>query len=495
MARTYSNITGYGKRLSNDTKRTLALQSLSKQNSISDLSRTYGCSLTRVHLQKITALLAITKAFDIDNENTLLYDLPITKNYIKQVVISLFLICKSSFRDIIFFLKDIFDYSISLGSIYTILDEEAEKAETINQSYDLSSMKISTADELFHRNKPHLAVVDIPSRFCPLLVKADKRDYETWGIHLLDLMNKGYAPKTTVIDGAKGLLKGHEEVLPDTKIRYDHFHMLKDMADCRRFLKNKTLSSTTCVLNLLARVENAKDLESKKHLVQASREAYSKYIIHEETYNSFALLVQWMQHDVLQLAGHPPKGRAYLYDFIVTEMACIAAKHPHRITEIVTSLKARREALLDVCNTLNTRFLEVSNKHNVSLEIVWQICYETRYALDNPKYVAKAWELQSLIGDKYEEIEDEVLMILEETPRCSSMVENFNSRLRPYLDERKEVTQKRLTLIQFYLNHKPFMRSHHFSLKNKTPAEAMTGETHENWLTLLGHTQFKRKAA
>ena len=101
----------------------------------------------------------------------------------------------------------------------------------------------------------------------------------------------------------------------------------------------------------------------------------------------------------------------------------------------------------------------------------------------------------SIIGDTYEEIEDAVLIIMEETPRCSSMIENFNSRLRPYLDERKEVTQKRLLLIQFYLNHKPFMRSHHVSLKNKTPAEAMTGKTHENWLTLLGHTQFKRKAA
>lgn len=118
-----------------------------------------------MHLQKKTALLAINKAFDEENENTLLYDLPITKNYIKQVVLSLFLICKSSFRDIIFFLKDIFDYSISLGSIYTILDEEAEKAENVNQSYNLSSIKISTADELFHRNKPHLAVVDIPSTF------------------------------------------------------------------------------------------------------------------------------------------------------------------------------------------------------------------------------------------------------------------------------------------------------------------------------------------
>jgi hypothetical protein len=187
--------------------------------------------------------------------------------------------------------------------------------------------------------------------------------------------------------------------------------------------------------------------------------------------------------------------RADLFDFIVAEMSSIAAHHPHRIMDIVTSLTNRREVLLDIANTLNTKFMELSNKHDVSLEIIWQICYDTRYALDNPKYVANAWEFQESIGDKYEEIEDEVLIILEETPRCSSMVENFNSRLRPYLDQRKEVTQKRLGLIQFYLNHKPFMRSHHAYLKNKTPAEALTGKPHENWLTLLGYNQFKRNAA
>lgn len=55
----------------------------------------------------------------------------------------------------------------------------------------------SAADELFHRNKPILAAVDIDSRFCALLASACKRDYETWGIHLLDLQAQGYAPDTT----------------------------------------------------------------------------------------------------------------------------------------------------------------------------------------------------------------------------------------------------------------------------------------------------------
>ena len=184
-----------------------------------------------------------------------------------------------------------------------------------------------------------------------------------------------------------------------------------------------------------------------------------------------------------------------LYDFIVAEMTILASRHPHRLKEIVTSLHTRREALLDVANTLNDKFLILANKFNVSVNIIWQICYTARYDIDSIKYGLKSCELQSLIGPDYDVIEDEVLLILEATHRCSSMVENFNSRLRPYLDEKKEITQKTLNLGQFYLNHKPFMRSHHKHLVNKTPAEALTGTAHKPWLEMLGFSSFKRQAA
>jgi hypothetical protein len=88
-----------------------------------------------------------------------------------------------------------------------------------------------------------------------------------------------------------------------------------------------------------------------------------------------------------------------------------------------------------------------------------------------------------------------VLAILKKTHRCSSMVENLHSRLRPYLSERKTVSDKILGLLQFYLNHKPFMRSRHERLKNKTAAQAMTGKPHLPWLEMLGFAGFKQPAA
>jgi len=172
-----------------------------------------------------------------------------------------------------------------------------------------------------------------------------------------------------------------------------------------------------------------------------------------------------LQYDVLQLAGHPPAERALLFDFIVSEMTVLSERHPHRIDDIVTTLKAQRNALLDVANELNDKFTRIATKYSISLDIIWAICYIARYALDGFKYCEKSSELEALMSEKYDEVEDEVLRVLEETHRCSSMIENFNSRLRPYLDKRKFLSQKRLALIQFYLNHKPFMRSKHERLK------------------------------
>lgn len=74
------------------------------------------------------------------------------------------------------------------------------------------------------------------------------------------------------------------------------------------------------------------------------------------------------------------------------------------------------------------------------------------------------------------------------------MVENFNSRLKPYLDERKMMTGKKLGLYQFILNHRPFQRSHPPRLVGKTPAEALIGKSHPHWLELLGYHRFQRTA-
>jgi hypothetical protein len=483
------------KRLPFSIKREMGLKAIQDKKSITALSIEHECSRGTVYAQRNKAILAVNQAFEDNDDNDVLYCIPITKTFIRQVVLSLLLISQSSYRNILFFLQAIFDYPLSLGSVFNIIDEACQQAQSINTAYDLSLIKTSAADELFHRNKPTLATVDIDSRYCALLAGADNRDYETWGIHLLDLQKQGYSPDTTLMDSAKGWVKGHEEVLPQTVRRHDHFHFIKDLKDCSRYLKHREASTITSTLKLLKKAEKPGLEDLKKERQASFAHALKELEKLESVRQKFNLLSQWLQFDVLQLAGHPPEIRALLYDFILAEMTQLARQHPHRIEAIVTSLNTQRDALLAVANELNQQFEKLAEKYQQPTDVIWRVGYAMRYSMDNLKYHDYVRELEGLIGEKYDELEDEVLSILDNTHRCSSMVENFNSRLRPYLDEKKNITQKVLSLIQFYLNHKPFMRSHHERLKNKTPAQAMTGKAHPHWLEMLGFTPFKNKPA
>ena len=75
---------------------------------------------------------------------------------------------------------------------------------------------------------------------------------------------------------------------------------------------------------------------------------------------------------------------------------------------------------------------------------------------------------------------------LDDTPRSSSMVENLNSRLRRYFFLRRHLGEAYLSLPQFFLNHRVFMRSRRAERVGKTPKELLTGQAHAHWLELLG---------
>ena len=478
------------------TKREIGLQSMSGDSTVSSLSREHNCCRNTVYKQKNKALHAVNKAFQEPNDDTVIFYIPVNKNFIFMVVIALSCICNSSYRGIIFFIKTILGYDISIGNVFNILDDASDKAKKVNDSYSFESIKDSAADEVFHRNSPILAVVDIKSRFCPLLIKDKSRDGDTWGVHLLDLEERGYSPDVNIIDSAKGLISGYTQALPMVKLRHDHFHMIMDFKKCSRFLKNKEASTSTAIIKLYEKIDKPKNSENKESLTTELSSLLEEHSIIEKTHKSFNILSQWMQFDVLQLAGLPPKDREILYDFIVSEMETIAAIHPHRLSAILTSLKSRKKELLDVANELDDKFKIISKEHNLPLEIIWEICHMARSSsMDSCKYNNKALEMEALLGDKFDIIEDAVLLILEETHRCSSIVENFNSRLSPYLDERRYISQKRLDLLQFFLNHMRFMRSAHDNLVNKSPAEAMTGKTHKPWLEILGFKPIQKLAA
>jgi hypothetical protein len=95
----------------------------------------------------------------------------------------------------------------------------------MNATYDLSSIRKSAADEVFHRNQPLLATgratMKSNSRFCAMLEKEKHRDAGSWGVQLLNMIDKGVQPDINICDQAAGIKKAFADTLPETELRFN----------------------------------------------------------------------------------------------------------------------------------------------------------------------------------------------------------------------------------------------------------------------------------
>ncbi len=111
--------------------------------------------------------------------------------------------------------------------------------------------------------------------------------------------------------------------------------------------------------------------------------------------------------------------------------------------------------------------------------------------------ITRRWQhdatLRSILGEKYHSLCQAIDSLRRRTVRASSIVENLNSRLRDYFFLRQSLGNDYLTLLQFYLNHRRFLRSKHKERVGKSPTELLTGQEHPHWVELLGYKLFSRK--
>ena len=215
--------------LPSQQRQALALQGLAGTQPIRTLSAHHGVSRKFVYQQMHKASEALEHAFDTQvPEETVLFYLPVTKSWLRQAVIGLVLLCHSSYRGVIEFLRDLLDTPMSLGTVHNIVRAAVTGAQQINAAQDLSRVRASTHDELFQAGLPVLAGIDLDSLYCYLLAVERRRDAQTWAIHLLDLTAQGLQPDYTLADGARGLRAGQALAWSDVPCEGDVFHALRD---------------------------------------------------------------------------------------------------------------------------------------------------------------------------------------------------------------------------------------------------------------------------
>ena len=162
--------------LAPEQRKNLAIKVLTKNESLTDVAAKEKVSRQFLYRQKNKANIALNQAFTpISSNPDVLFYLPVTKTWLKQLILALILICHCSYRGVKELLRDLFDTQISLGSIHNLVHSTALIAQQINQKQDLSSVQVGLHDEIFQGSQPVLSGVDAMSTYCYLLTAAEHR--------------------------------------------------------------------------------------------------------------------------------------------------------------------------------------------------------------------------------------------------------------------------------------------------------------------------------
>lgn len=473
--------------LPENDRKDLAIQALARSATISDLSVRHGVSRKFVYQQTRKAGEALDDAFTpITRDDAVLFELTVTRPWLRQMIVGLALICHSSYRGIVECLRDLLGVAISVGTVHDVLQSATQQAGVINREQDLSGIRVGLHDEIFHGGKPVLAGVDAHSTYCYLLAAEPHRDADTWGVHLLDASKQGLSPAYTIADAGQGLRAGQRAAWGDTSCHGDVFHIQRQSEGLTNTLSRLAEGVTSRRKMLQTQLARASQRQTDDEL--AAQLALAR---HSEAQaiglaRDIRTLTQWLSHDVLALAGPALATRQMLYDFIVEELTKREPEDARRIRPLRIALQNQRDNLLGFAGVLDAKLTAIAQAYAIAEPLVREACLLHRLPSTSTAYWQGWNQLRAKLGGKFHTLFHAVSQAMTQTPRSSSLVENLNSRLRNYFTLRRHLGNSYLDLLQFYLNHHRFMRSRCAKRQGKSPREVMTGKSHPHWLTLLG---------
>jgi hypothetical protein len=476
-------------------RQALAVAALARKIPVSRLAVSVGASRNFVYRQSDKANNALNEAFaDKNHDEKVLFYLPVTKEWLQKVILGLVLICHSSFRGVLEFMRDLLDFDISIGYVHNVVVNAAEKAKVVNGAEHLANVRAGVHDEIFQARMPVLVGADACSTYCYLLSSEDSRDGDTWAIRLMELEDKGLQPDYTVADGGTGLRAGQALAWPDIPCRGDVFHALLEMGRLAVYLENRAFGAMSALEKTEAKMTKAKRKGNgnkySKRLAMAGQAEYTTVNLADD----INILAEWLRNDILSLAGDDLSSRRKLLDFVIESLRQREHLRPHRIRPVRVMLENQRDVLLAFAQEIDNKLTACADEFKVKLSDMRRL-FNLRASerMSAPDTIHDHNPCEQL-DKKPDTINQAVQEIIAEVVRASSIIENINSRLRCYFFLRRQIGNSYLDLLRFFLNHRRFMRSDLPDRVDKSPAELLSGKTHPHWLELLGFEMFKRAA-
>jgi hypothetical protein len=275
--------------------------------------------------------------------------------------------------------------------------------------------------------------------------------------------------------------------------RGDVFHALQTVQSLVTFLENRAYAAIGITADLQRKKARLRWRGRRTQgvavkLGHAQREEARAIALADDV----ATLLNWLREDVLSLAGPDHATRRQLFDFIVAELRSREPLCPHRISPVVRALANQRDDLLAFASQLDRDLEVLAAEFQVAVETARAVLNVELLPPDDPSRWPREAALRSQLGSRHFSLSVAAAEVARQTVRASSLVENLNSRLRNYFFLRRHLGPDYLALLQFFLNHRRFLRSERPERVGKSPAELLNGSPHPHWLEMLGYTRFSR---
>ncbi len=488
------------KELTDDTRATIAIQAYFAQ-----INKKYG------------AITALAKEHKISRQfiYNLLYMLQIS--LIISFSVSEEAIAKTKRKSIEWILSLRFEGRCSISSISTVMkrmnlpySSEGFISQTLKdiggllphaQKIELSeNLHIHTVeDEIFSKGKPILITEEPKSTFILGINLEEDRKAETWLKQFNDIeeTNPKLKIEGATTDNGKGLCSAIEKKFPFIDRQPDTYHGVAHVfGEVKSRFAKKVKMATEKEEKKDKVCMNRKTDEAFETRYELYEEASKETIKAVEKYEDFTYLYFCVINELKPFYSNGEirdreKAKEVievaldlmeeLYDDINDEIKSVRDVLPNLLNYFEQSKKS-----VEVCRNFG-----ISEENRKVLSLAWQwnkavikakkTTRKKRAKEERDFYLEYA---KDSLGDDFERMKEAVFDELNNIIQSSSMIENLNSILRPYLNNSKNhVSQEFLNTFAFYHNHRRYKDGER---KGKTPMELLTGKKQEgDWIELL----------
>lgn len=391
------------------------------------------------------------------------------KAFIKRSVVSLMLNCRSSIEGVQRHFEDVYNMSISVGSISGIMKEASEAAMLFDENVDLSRIKQGASDEIFQGNTPIMVSMDLDSTYAFMLKEATNRSSETWQLYMEECKEQGLELETAIIDGGSGLNAGIPKTFKDVIIQADTFHGLNGVSKEVSKAERQAQGSIKVEGALEERLQGSRVQQKTKDKLKEVKPRTAELI---NTYDTLFILFTWLR-ELLSFSGYSLQDTKDLILFVLAEMDMAGSKLPGMAKE-TQKIRKNMTGLLTFRSRLEKALNECAVQHEIPPDIFRIMYRQMSYGKESNAYWEMEYALWDILKEDYNTARHLFQQQLKKIKKASSMVENLNGRIRSYIEVKRVIPANFFVLMKVYFNLRRYKRSRCEERKGKSPFELLT---------------------